>query len=456
MKRGYITIFLSCFSAVLLSFSAGLNCSNEVLEDTQSSSDSGDLNSEETSSADLISDAEQEQDSVEEPIEDIELSDSESDGSAYYCSVDGDCGQDRGCLAGVCRNECISGEFCYFVISGSTCVDGLCVECAENTDCHGDGNQVCNTNTYLCEPRIIDPSKTIIGVMYHQWWIPGRWQANRGNYVYEPLLGHYENSDPQIISQHLDWAELAGINTFVLDTWITDRDWSWVEPNSLAVMDQADQRGFKYFLLIDGWFEFEGSDDGYDAHAIAAKVVERFSNWFDRPGYLKVDGKPVIFFWAAWSKPCSVFDLIRSGLEGQLGPVYLTGHNGDTECWDRVMMYNSYTAESGDYDRQIARQEYLWDDWEENSHPWAPTTIPGYDDTHVRDGNPPVPLDPDFFRLGLQTAMLYNQFEDPWLFVCSWSEWHEGSNIEPSSDFENPLIFLEVMREELELAGWVQ
>jgi len=249
------------------------------------------------------------------------------------------------------------------------------------------------------------------------------------------VLGHYDNADPAVIAQHLDWAQQAGINTLVLDTWITDRDWWWVEANTLPLMDALDQRGMKYFLLIDGWFEFTGSNDGYDAAAIAAKVNERFATWVTRPGYLTMSGDPVIFFWAAWGKPCTVFDLIRSGIEGTLGPIYLTGNNGETSCWDRVMMYNPYTTASGAYTEQLDHQENMWEDRESDEHPWAPTCTPGYDDTHVRDGNPAVPLDPDYFRDSIRLAVSYNQHADhPWIFVCTWNEWHEGSNMEPSSD----------------------
>lgn len=53
-------------------------------------------------------------------------------------------------------------------------------------------------------------------------------------------------------------------------------------------------------------------------------------------------------------------------------------------------------------------------------------------------------------------ALAYNQHhQTPWLFVCSWSEWHEGSQIEHTSDFANPQAFLEVLHDELAAAGWL-
>ena len=93
---------------------------------------------------------------------------------------------------------------------------------------------------------------------------------------------------------------------------------------------------------------------------------------------------------------------------------------------------------------------------EEDDHPWAPTALPGYDDTRVRDGNPPVRLEADFFRASIRTALDFNQHAPPWLFICSFNEWHEGSNIEPSSDFGEPEFLLDVLRAELGSAGWLR
>ena len=380
-------------------------------------------------------------------------SDTDADGDGEIgdlCSGDDDCADDLSCFLGLCRRACGVGEFCP---RGSVCRGGLCVDCLEDTDCRGNGLEVCDTSEYACVPQeIIDP---VIGAMYHQWWTAARWEGDRGNYVYEPLLGHYDNSNADVVRQHCDWAERAGINTWVMDSWITDRDDWWVAPNTAAIMDEADRRGMQYFHLVDGWFEFEGSDGGFDAHAIASRVNAKLGPHFDRPGYLKVEGRPVVFFWAAWGRPCEAFDAIRAAIEGTMGPIYLTGNNGETECWDRVMMYNSYSGGETTHDGQIRRQERLWGGMEEAAHPWAPTTIPGYDDTHVRDGNPPIPLNADFFAQGLRTALRFNQYAHPWLFVCSWSEWHEGSNMEPSSDFADPMIFLDTMHDELAAAGWL-
>lgn len=289
---------------------------------------------------------------------------------------------------------------------------------------------------------------TVVGTMYHHWWVPARWSHSPLNHPYEPVLGHYDNADESVIRQHITWARQAGINTLVLNFWITDHDWWWVERNTNAVVNVCDQEGMNYFFLIDGWFEF-GGDQAFE---IAWRVNARAAPYFSRPGYLREEGKPVLFFWAAYPTDCSLWYNVRSGIEGTSGAVFMTGDKWD--CFDLRMLYNPYTpgCAENDYSCQINRQNDLWQDRWEESKPWAPTCMPGYDDHLVREGNPIVALNEGFFRDSIQAALSRAQHHNDgkrWLFVCSWSEWHEGSQMEPSSNFSDPELFLNALNDEL-------
>jgi hypothetical protein len=254
------------------------------------------------------------------------------------------------------------------------------------------------------------------------------------------------------LAQHVAWAKQAGINTFAMDTWIPDAEAWWMDRNTPPAVDAFDQGGISYFFLADGWFTLTGSDaGGYDAHAIAAQVNSRLSPYFARPGYLRVDGRPVVFFWASDGTSCGLWQKVRAGIEGTIGPVYMTGFSAsDSSCWDRVLYYNPYSGANATYAGQIAGQNQLWKAFQNTGRPWAPTATPGYNDTKVRSGNPPVPLDANYFRDSLRTALSYDQHAaDRWLFVCSFNEWYEGSGIEPAANFADPTAFLRVMREEV-------
>lgn len=295
-----------------------------------------------------------------------------------------------------------------------------------------------------------DPVPTIVGVMYHHWWVPGRWSHDPLNHPQEPVLGHYDNADENVIRQHIAWAKQYGINTFVLNFWLTDHDWWWVERNTNAVADICDQEGINYFFLLDGWFTFEDPDVTEYSYQIAWRVNARAAQYWSCPGYLKEDGKPVIFFWAAGPTDCDLWQHVRWGIEGTSGPVFMTGDKWD--CFDLRMLYNPYVSFASDYAGQLDHQEGMWSSREGDGKPWAPTAMAGYDDHLVRPGNPIIPLDAEFFRDSLQLALRYDQNhsdDKKWLFICSWSEWHEGSQIEPATDFADPEIFLKVLDQEL-------
>jgi len=300
-------------------------------------------------------------------------------------------------------------------------------------------------------PPVEDPTPSVVGVMYHHWWVPSRWSHNPLNHPQEPVLGHYDNADENAIRQHIAWAKQYGINTFVLNFWLTDHDWWWVERNTNAVADICDQEGMSYFFLLDGWFAFEHPDVAEYSYQIAWRVNARAAPYWNRPGYLKEEGKPVIFFWAAGPTDCDLWWHVRWGIEGTSGPVFMTGDKWD--CFDLRMIYNPYVSFASDYAGQLDHQQSMWSSRSNNGNPWAPTTMAGYDDHLVREGNPIIPLDPEFFRDGLQLAFDYDQHHADgkrWLFICSWSEWHEGSQIEPASDFADPEIFLKVLKQELD------
>ena len=84
------------------------------------------------------------------------------------CTGDGDCGPGRGCLAGLCRDECVLGFWCEDAGSGPICQDGLCVECVADADCES-GRLECDEATFTCVDRPFDPGLARFGIFYSTW-----------------------------------------------------------------------------------------------------------------------------------------------------------------------------------------------------------------------------------------------------------------------------------------------
>ena len=93
-------------------------------------------------------------------------------------------------------------------------------------------------------------------------------------YVYEPELGHYDNANASVIAQHVTWFQRAGLNTAVLDTWITDRDWDWVLANSVPVMDAFEK---KHAPIQDYFCTGVGIDLQYEESQLAEQIMLHFA-----------------------------------------------------------------------------------------------------------------------------------------------------------------------------------
>jgi hypothetical protein len=151
------------------------------------------------------------------------------------CSDDGDCGAGRGCLAGLCRDECLLGFWCDGVESGPICQDGLCVECLVDADCES-GRLRCDPTLLTCVDRPFDPSLARFGIFYSTWHciaaestpvhdislvLAG--QQSWGGYgVFhywdQPAAGYYCPSDADpVLLEHAELLRDAGIDFVFLD-----------------------------------------------------------------------------------------------------------------------------------------------------------------------------------------------------------------------------------------------
>jgi hypothetical protein len=70
----------------------------------------------------------------------------------------------------------------------------------------------------------------------------------------------------------------------------------------------------------------------------------------------------------------------------------------------------------------------------------ALTVIPGYDDTKIREPGLAVDrYDTELYRIQWEQAI---KADPDWILITSFNEWHEGSEIEPSLEYQQQYLDL--------------
>jgi hypothetical protein len=159
----------------------------------------------------------------------------------------------------------------------------------------------------------------------------------------------------------------------------------------------------------------------------------------NHPAYLRVDGKPVLFFWrqqrwgaAAWQSIRDQVDpnhdsiWIAEGIDMSYQSVF-DGHHLYSVTWNPPSDVG-YTASKFSRWVNDARARYG------SYRYWVATAMPGYNDTRTGRGNA--------FARGREDGAYYAQTwqaainsNPDWVIITSFNEWPEGTYIEPSQAY---------------------
>jgi hypothetical protein len=107
----------------------------------------------------------------------------------------------------------------------------------------------------------------------------------------QPALGEYNDSDPDVIAQHMKWFRQANIGLLVTSWWGPRRT---EDTNTKDVIMEHEDIGN---LKIALHYETTGriKDDDIDMSVPLSDIQYMCENYFDHPNYYKINGRPVLF-----------------------------------------------------------------------------------------------------------------------------------------------------------------
>ncbi len=275
-----------------------------------------------------------------------------------------------------------------------------------------------------------------------QWgwhWTMNHFQPDSGALAsqYRPLMGPYDSADPAVLECQCLQMRLGGIDGVLIDWYGIDDlyDYPQNHRNAQLMIDAASRAGLKFAVVFEDQILPNLIKAGKvlpgDAVKRGGETMRWLeSNWFNRPGYLKLDGKPVLLVfgpqfykdpdWVAMFSELKTPPAFFTEL-GRKGPA-LGGFGwpepqvGDERSWTQLHGFYS-RAKSWPASIGVAYPRFRDIYSEAGIH----TTWGTIED---REG-----------RTYLDTLALALKSGAPFVQIATWNDWGEGTQIEPSKEF---------------------
>lgn len=324
------------------------------------------------------------------------------------------------------------------------------------------------------EPAVESSSTPNVGVYYYPWygqgWAPkSQWRRAMRLHLehpQEPMDGLYDSRDDGVIASHIEQSVRGGIGFWAVSWWgpgsYTDRTFK------RNILRHPDASKLKYAILYESTGRMGSFNRPSYRHWISDLEYLK-QNYFNDPRYLKIQGRPVIFFYLSREYFRDRGHEALQEMREKLPEVYLVGDDvffgGSAEGgyqaewaknFDAVTAYDVYGQSIGMLGGTRKAVDFLAGNYRQAREAanqagaaFMPAIAPGYNDTAVRRGHPgraryftdvKDSKEGDVFRDMIRRAALPNL--DPScgniLMVTSFNEWYEDTQIEATAGTAPP------------------
>jgi len=272
------------------------------------------------------------------------------------------------------------------------------------------------------EPRRL--ADKLVLAFYYPWygtpegpskrWV--HWDPQQHNAATNtPRLGLYDSHDEGLIRKHIEWARQAGVDGFISSWWGRG---GFEDRATRKLLAAAEKEKF----LVTVYHE-----QAKDARQLEEDFAYLVREYGASGAWLKAGGKPVIFVYTRVVGDFKPEDFSKARGEAVL--LMDTFDVGYGRAGGGLHAYNPVFTDLARLKKDYKSARYAC---AAQGLVFAATVVPGYDDTVIR--KPGGRRDREggkFYDASWECAL---SCDPDWILVCSWNEWHEGSEIEPSKE----------------------
>ena len=305
------------------------------------------------------------------------------------------------------------------------------------------------------------PAIITLGAYYYPWHLR-HFQVTREGYLRKLLearqeirLGEYDDTQPQVIQQHLDWSHQANIKVWISSWWGPGSGTDNTLRNFILPHPGLENHNHKIALLYETTGRIKQAEE-YDPWRVDGDIEYICDVYVDHPNYYRINGRPVlVVYLTRLLENRGVLDIVMEKIRDACPELYVIGDHvwGDPperalDQLDAITNYDIY----GNIGRPRHAGQSRVDSYYAEAANWknhaklhnasfVPSVSPGYNDRGVRLLNDHRALSRRLTETSSEGSLLAAQLvkaiqlldpdADHLLLVNSFNEWHEDTQIEP-------------------------
>jgi len=146
---------------------------------------------------------------------------------------------------------------------------------------------------YVPEPRPVETSIEVAAYYFPGWGSPAKWDpVRRVAPIRKPVLGYYDERNPECVDWQIKWAVENGISVFLVD-------WYWIKGNQqlthwFEAYKKSRYRDHLKVAIMWANHNPPGTHSREDWRAVTQEWIDQY---FGMDSYYRIDGKPALFLW---------------------------------------------------------------------------------------------------------------------------------------------------------------